>query len=1025
MILLRTLGDCTIEIGESRLAPDSEILFSLLTYLIVERGRPIARSTLVELFWPNEEDSKARHCLRQSVYKLRKMGVPIETRNDRYIMQANTARVDWEDFENGKPVEHFLDDSVLHVLPAFQPKVSKAYNAWLETLRDRGSVALRRTLVSGIRQARKVNDWVSARRVAEQCLKVDRLNEEATLTLAESLALAGEKERAMRLLHAYADDVGILHSDLRIPASILSRRISERITIARGVQHPPTFVGRRGSMDWLARAARRVSRGAGQTCVIRGSPGIGKSRLVSEFTNIASLEGYRTVRVECRSHAKDRALCVFMEIAPQLLRLPGALGCSPSALAYVRRLGEQPPAPILEESETDSRSLHEKVRESLLDLIDALAAEQPLAIAVEDVQWLDHVSSAILREIIDSNSRRALLLILTTRPDGGPQWMIKASGAAVICHELAPLTVDESRQLALQLSASNSGPAPHSVIDWCTTHGCGNPLFIGELARHWKESGSITEIPASLEGVIDERVSQLSVAAITVLQAMAILGRHSTYDRIDDLLGLPRWQLLEAVQDLSASGLSLRLGDVLQPAHDLIASAALRNMSADAEALVHAAVAKCLELSNAEHRDATLMWDAATHWSRSGNQHRALALAHRCAQHLLTVGLPHEASELLDKALAFAQTDEEKLSIYHARRTPLLQAGDWSGVLANCESGLAIERSRAPEGLTGHSILELDYYAAHCAAFSSDSAKVVEQATMCAEDALAPVSHRIAAASRGLAACYAEGRPDEAKRLISAVNTMTPATLQDSRDVGLCRLIFHIEYGDLLEAAHFGDELLAQAEKAGIGKALSRYVRLSSYAYRMLGKFDIVNERLKRARQMAASSQLQSDYREALVATLQSHCAVEEEEACWAVVGELTAMFASRPYLGTPGAYHMCAEAAHLRGDLTQMGNFLQRAAEFPTMSAKHRSDRLALTVAYDLATSNNVDSERLSDLLSAHERVRLYTGQEFLTCVLCSALAAHGREAEARSVARTYAFHQRRERYPVKKKALMRFLDA
>ena len=44
MILLRTLGDCTIEIGERRLAPDSEVLFSLLAYLIVERGRPIPRS---------------------------------------------------------------------------------------------------------------------------------------------------------------------------------------------------------------------------------------------------------------------------------------------------------------------------------------------------------------------------------------------------------------------------------------------------------------------------------------------------------------------------------------------------------------------------------------------------------------------------------------------------------------------------------------------------------------------------------------------------------------------------------------------------------------------------------------------------------------------------------------------------------------------------------------------------------------------------------------------------------------------
>ena len=89
MIRLRTLGDSTIEVGTSRIGPDSTVLFALLLYLAVERGRPIPRARLRELLWPGVPEKKAWHSLRQLLYRLRQMGVPIDADGGQIMLDAS------------------------------------------------------------------------------------------------------------------------------------------------------------------------------------------------------------------------------------------------------------------------------------------------------------------------------------------------------------------------------------------------------------------------------------------------------------------------------------------------------------------------------------------------------------------------------------------------------------------------------------------------------------------------------------------------------------------------------------------------------------------------------------------------------------------------------------------------------------------------------------------------------------------------------------------------------------------------
>src|SRR4051812_16475842 len=67
MIRLRTIGQISVHIGDKPVAASNELIIAALLYLIAERGRPVPRKTLGELFFPDGD----KHSVRQLIYRLR------------------------------------------------------------------------------------------------------------------------------------------------------------------------------------------------------------------------------------------------------------------------------------------------------------------------------------------------------------------------------------------------------------------------------------------------------------------------------------------------------------------------------------------------------------------------------------------------------------------------------------------------------------------------------------------------------------------------------------------------------------------------------------------------------------------------------------------------------------------------------------------------------------------------------------------------------------------------------------------
>src|SRR5215208_2782285 len=100
MVRLATLGECAIEVAESRIGPDAEMSFAALLVLAFEAGRRIPRQELIQLLWPTAGERRARHCLRQTLYKLKQLGVALETSELDACLPASQVRADFLELES-------------------------------------------------------------------------------------------------------------------------------------------------------------------------------------------------------------------------------------------------------------------------------------------------------------------------------------------------------------------------------------------------------------------------------------------------------------------------------------------------------------------------------------------------------------------------------------------------------------------------------------------------------------------------------------------------------------------------------------------------------------------------------------------------------------------------------------------------------------------------------------------------------------------------------------------------------------
>ncbi|KRE25688.1 cyclase [Mycobacterium sp. Soil538] len=352
------------------------------------------------------------------------------------------------------------------------------------------------------------------------------------------------------------------NADLAVPESVQIKGIDTPVPARRliGMRQDrivtlvvSDLVGRRRELSALEASLNDAIDGDGAVLGVVGPPGIGKSRLMREFSASALARGVQVFTVFCESHTTQ----IPFHVLTRLLRAAtGVEGCeAQTARALLRQRFSDSDrgdllllADLLGVADDDAgapRIDPDARRRRLTALVRAalMAREAPALYIIEDVHWIDQASESMLTEFLAVVAQTTSLVIITYRPEYSGTLLHGAETLA-----LEPLSDTEAAELVTQLL----GPDP-SVADVCAMildKASGIPFFAEEIVRDLAERGLLTgemgayrspvsvaevNVPPTLQAVIGARIDRLDPRAKRALSAAAVVGSRFSVDLLERL----------------------------------------------------------------------------------------------------------------------------------------------------------------------------------------------------------------------------------------------------------------------------------------------------------------------------------------------------------------------------------------------------------------------------------------------------------------------------------------------------------
>lgn len=435
------------------------------------------------------------------------------------------------------------------------------------------------------------------------------------------------------------------------------------------------FVGRTAELAELRAAFTDLLEQRGSSVVVAGESGIGKSELVRRFLDRIEEQHPTAIVLVGRCHERESvpfrsfdgivdALSGHLAKLPRdrIERLmPRHRGLVARVFPVLRRIDA-----MKHDDEVDAPDPQEK-RARLFGafraLLSKLATSDPLVLCIEDVQWMDEDSRALVEEVVRDPGAPPLFLLLTQRtpPESVrlavEQPVIRTTHASLVA--LAPLADDEARSLAERLLDSHSADDA-ARISAIVKEARGHPLLVDQLAQHARLRRSSPELGASLEEAIRERLEALDAGARRMLEVVAISASELPVDVAARVAGLTPESAEEAVRELRRLRLLRTVGhggtDAAEPYHGRIADAALVSVSEAEVASIHAKIAGELE-AIADVDPAEL----ARHLEASGDRIRAAAFAAEAARRAEEAMAFDRAARLYRRSLDLDPTTRAEL----------------------------------------------------------------------------------------------------------------------------------------------------------------------------------------------------------------------------------------------------------------------------------------------------------------------------------------------------------------------------
>ncbi len=410
----------------------------------------------------------------------------------------------------------------------------------------------------------------------------------------------------------------------------------------------PVLVGRAEQLAELDAALAPARRNGPSVILVGGEAGVGKSRLVKEFTARAQGAGTRVLTGGCVELGTDGLpFAPFTTVLRELVRELGADGVAgllPSGVTrdFARLLPEFGTAT----AETGDIVARARLFEQMLALLERLADDQPVVLVIEDAHWADRSSRDLLAFLVGRQQiLDRVLIVVTYRSDE----LHRTHPLRPLLAELGRLSWVDRMELprldrlhADELVTRLLGYEPEpSLADEVYRRAEGNPLFVEELLCCDCDRRLSASLPESLRDLLLVSVRRLPEETQDVLAAASAGGQYCGHELLTAVTGLTDDALSRALRPAVAANVLTADAEGYAFRHGLIREAILDDLLPSDLTRLHSRFAAALEadpglvppgravIEQAHHWYAAhdTLWALVSSWQAAAEAGRALAHA--------------------------------------------------------------------------------------------------------------------------------------------------------------------------------------------------------------------------------------------------------------------------------------------------------------------------------------------------------------------------------------------------------------
>jgi predicted ATPase len=325
-----------------------------------------------------------------------------------------------------------------------------------------------------------------------------------------------------------------------------------------------SFVGRERELAILQDTLARLEGGQGQVVGIVGEPGIGKSRLLEEFRQRLTASQVVYLQGHCLSYSSTIPYLPVLDLLRQscgIMETDGAAEITAKVDSSLQAVGMDPVAgaPYLLQllgvpelmDRLDPETLKGRTFDTLRQICLRRSRQQPVVLAIEDLQWSDQTSIDFLASLVEALPGASILLLTTYRPGYRPPWLEKSSVTQLALRSLSP-----QESLSLVHAVFEMDQVPDPVLQGILAKGQGNPFFLEELARAAVEHSDLRSgpaVPDTIQGVLMARIDRLLAEDKRLLQAASVLGVEVPFTLLQAITSAPAEALGKGLTRLRAA----------------------------------------------------------------------------------------------------------------------------------------------------------------------------------------------------------------------------------------------------------------------------------------------------------------------------------------------------------------------------------------------------------------------------------------------------------------------------------------